>query len=174
MNWELIMYNFFNMWHILHIITLLFVFSCPVMSNSFVTPWIGFPRQEYWSELPFPSSKLSFLPRNWTHVSWQHLLCCRHILYCWTTEEALYNYIWHWGFPFGSAGKESACNVGHLGSIPGLGRSPREGKGYLRQHSGLESSMDCIVHGVTKSWTRPSDFPFQVVIVLLFFQFCSL
>ena len=78
------------------------------------------------------------------------------------------------GFPYGSAGKESACNVGHLGSIPGLGRSPREGKGYLRQHSGLESSMDCIVHGVTKSWTRPSDFPFQVVIVLLFFQFCSL
>ena len=51
------------------------------------------------------------------------------------------------GFPCGSAGKESACNVGDLGSIPGLGRSPGEGKGYPLQYSGLENSMDCIVHG---------------------------
>ena len=50
------------------------------------------------------------------------------------------------GFPGGSAGKESACNVGDLGSIPGLGRSPGEGKGYLLQYSGLENPMDCIVH----------------------------
>ena len=193
------------MWHILHIITLLLPFSCPVVSSSFVTPWIGFPRQEYWSELSFPSSKVSFRPRNWTYVScpqhptpallpgkshgWRslvgdspwgrtesdtteqlrfhfslscigegngntlqcsclenprdgeawwaavygvaqsrtrlkwlsssssscpHRLHCRQSLYCWTTEEALHNYIWHWGFPFGSAGKESACNVGNL------------------------------------------------------------
>ena len=54
------------------------------------------------------------------------------------------------GFPCGSAGKESACNVGDLGSIPGLGRSPGEGKGYPLQYSGLENSMDYIVHGVTK------------------------
>ena len=52
------------------------------------------------------------------------------------------------GFPFGSAGKESACNVGDLGSIPGLGRSPGEGKGYPLQYSGLENSMDSIVHRV--------------------------
>ena len=50
----------------------------------------------------------------------------------------------------GSAGKESACNAGDLGSIPGLGRSPGEGKSY---YCGPENSMDCIVHGVTKSWT---------------------
>ena len=56
-------------------------------------------------------------------------------------------------FPCGSAGKESACNVGDLGSIPGLGRSPGEGKGYLLQYSGLENSMDSIVHGVAKSRT---------------------
>ena len=56
------------------------------------------------------------------------------------------------GFPCGSAGKESACNVGDLGSIPGLGRSPGEGKGYPLQFSGLENSMDCIVHGITKNW----------------------
>ena len=47
-----------------------------------------------------------------------------------------------------------------LGSIPGLGRSPGEGKGYPLQYSGLENSMDCIVHGVPKSQTRPSDFLF--------------
>ena len=61
------------------------------------------------------------------------------------------------GFPCGSAGKESACNVGDLGSIPGLGRSPGKGKGYPLQYCGLENSMDCIVHGVVKSWTRLSD-----------------
>ena len=97
------------------------------------------------------------------------------------------------GFPDSSVGKESACNVGNPGSIPGSGRSagegidyplqyywaslmaqlvknppamweiwvqplgwerfPGEGKGYPLQYSGLENSMDCIVHGVTKSWT---------------------
>ena len=62
------------------------------------------------------------------------------------------------GFPCGSAGKESACNVGDLGSFPGLGRSPGEGKGYTLQYSGLENSMDHIVHGVAKSQTQLSDF----------------
>ena len=50
------------------------------------------------------------------------------------------------GFPCGSAGKESACNVGDLGSIPGLRRSPGEGEGYPLQYSGLENSMDCILY----------------------------
>jgi len=54
------------------------------------------------------------------------------------------------GFPCGSAGKESACSAGD-GLIPGLGRSPGEGKGYPLQYSSLENSMDCIVHGVAKS-----------------------
>ena len=62
------------------------------------------------------------------------------------------------GFPCGSAGKESTCNVGDLDSIPGLGRSPGEGKGYPLQYSGLENAMDCIVHGVAKSQTRLSAF----------------
>ena len=65
------------------------------------------------------------------------------------------------GFPCGSAGKESACNEGDLGSIPGLGRSPGKGKGCPLHYSGLENSMDCIVHGVAKSWTRLSDFHSQ-------------
>ena len=57
------------------------------------------------------------------------------------------------GFLRGSAGKESACNAGHVGLIPGLGRSPGEVNGYPLQYSGLENSMDCIFHGVAKSWT---------------------
>ena len=54
------------------------------------------------------------------------------------------------GFPGGSAGKESSCNEGDLGSIPGLGRSPGGGHGNPLQDSGLENSMDCVVHGVTR------------------------
>ena len=61
------------------------------------------------------------------------------------------------GFPCGSAGKESTCSMGDLGLIPGLGRSPREGKGYPLQYSGLENSIDCIVHGVAKV-RHDSDF----------------
>ena len=66
------------------------------------------------------------------------------------------------GFPHSSVGKESTCNAGDLGSIPGLGRSPGKGKGYPLQYSGLENSMDCIVHGVTKSRTRLSNFHFSL------------
>ena len=63
------------------------------------------------------------------------------------------------GFPGSSAGKESACNVGDLGSMPGLGRSPGEGKGYLLQYSGLENPMV-----VSKSQTRLSSFHFHLLV----------
>ena len=66
------------------------------------------------------------------------------------------------GFPGDSAGKESTCNAGDLGSIPGLGRFPGKGNGYPLQYSGLENSMDCVVHGVTKSWTGLSSLFFLV------------
>ena len=62
------------------------------------------------------------------------------------------------GFPCDSASKETACNAGDLGLIPGLGRSLTEEKGYPLQYSSLENSMDCIVHGVIKSRTRLSDY----------------
>ena len=87
------------------------------------------------------------------------------------------------GFPCGSAGKESSCNAGDLGLIPGLGRSPGEGKGYPLQYSGLENSMNCIVRGVTKRQTQLSDFYFislqiycdmlacYVVVTMIFFFF---
>ena len=71
------------------------------------------------------------------------------------------------GFPCGSAGKECTCNLGDLGSIPELGRSPGEGNGYSLQYSGLDNSMDCIVHGVIKSQTRLSDFHFHFQILFL-------
>ena len=63
------------------------------------------------------------------------------------------------GFPGGSAGKESTCNAGDLGSIPGLGGSPGEGNGYPLLYSGLENFMDrgawqATVHGVAKSQTQ--------------------
>ena len=73
----------------------------------------------------------------------------------------------HLSFPHSSVGKESACNVGDPGSIPGSGRSPGEGKGYPLQYSGLENSMDCMFHGLTKSWARLSNFlpyiPFDLI-----------
>ena len=55
------------------------------------------------------------------------------------------------GFPVSAAGKESACSARDPGSIPGLGRSSGEGIGYPLQYSGLENSMDCIIHGVAKN-----------------------
>ena len=57
------------------------------------------------------------------------------------------------GFPGSSAGKESTCNVGDLDLIPGFGRYPGERKGYSFRYSGVENSMDCIVHEVAKRWT---------------------
>ena len=76
------------------------------------------------------------------------------------------------GFPGGSDGKESACIAGDLGLIPVLGRSPGKGNGYPLQYSGLENSMDrgarqATVHGVTKSWTRLSDFHFKTYFHIL-------
>ena len=76
------------------------------------------------------------------------------------------------GFPNSSAGKETACNVGDLGLIPGLGRSPGEGKSYPLQYFGLENSMDCIVRGVTKSGIQLSNFHFQGDYKLLFTSVC--
>ena len=64
------------------------------------------------------------------------------------------------GFPCGSAGKESACNAGELGLIPGVGKIPGEEKDHPLLYSGLENSTDCIVHGL-QSRTRLSDFHFH-------------
>ena len=86
------------------------------------------------------------------------------------------------GFPGGSEDKASACDVGDLGLIPGLGRSPGEGNGNPLQYSCLENPMDrgawrATVHGVTKSWTQLSDFTHSrhmnhgLTLILSFFSF---
>ena len=67
------------------------------------------------------------------------------------------------GFPSNSAGKDSTCSAGDTSSIPGSGRSTGEGIGYPLQYSGLENSMDYVVHGVRKTWTQLSDFHFRVL-----------
>ena len=74
----------------------------------------------------FTNTKLKFLP-----------VTIKLIIYIYD------NMIYDLGFPCGSAGKESACNVGELGLILGLGRLPGEGKGYPLQYSGLEKPVDC-------------------------------
>ena len=114
-----------------------------------------------WVAISF--SRGSSLPRDQTWVS-----CIAGSFFTsWATREGskvlrrLSSVTQHWthtGFPCGSAGKESARNAGDLVSIPGLGRSPGEGKGYPLWYSGLENSMDrgawqATVHGVSKSWT---------------------
>ena len=70
------------------------------------------------------------------------------------------------GFPCGLVGKESASNVGDIGSIPALGRSPGEGNGYSLQYSGLENFMNCIVHWVTKSRTGQQLSHVQLFVML--------
>ena len=83
---------------------------------------------------------------------------------CYSISHIIIIRLRNWAFPGASAGKESACNAGDLGLIPGLGRSPGEGNGYPLQYSVLENSMDCIVRGVAKSRTRVSfTFTFHII-----------
>ena len=123
-------------------------FSC---TQLFSTLWtvarqvflsLGLSRQEHWSELPCPPPgdllNPGFEPKSLKSPA----------------------FVGEFGLPCGSAGKESTCNAGDLGLIPGLGRFPGERKGYPLQYSGLENFMDCIAHGVSKSRTRLSDFHF--------------
>ena len=96
-----------------------------------------------WIIFTFPHS-LAGLP--WSLSWWRIHLQCRRPQFdswvgkiCWRRDRLPSPVLG--GFPCGSAGKESAGNVGDMGSIPGLGRSPGEGKGYPLQYSGLGSSM---------------------------------
>ena len=135
-----------------------------------------FSRQEYWSGLPFPSSgdlpNPGIKPRS-------PALQAISLLYelpgkLWASSRSSFLHSGQQrrinrrvfktvGFPGGSDGKASACNVGDPVSIPGSGRSPGEGNGNPFQHSCLENSMDrgawwATVHGVAKSRTQWSDF----------------
>ena len=131
----------------------------PTIANK-TSPWphgIYILENEWVNLLILKSGTTSPLP-SWSSFRIQHksslsflLVSCAEIIY-------ISYMIYIGGFPCVWAGKESTCNAGDLGSIPGLGRSPGEGKGYPLQYSGLENSMDCIVHGVAKSRIQLSDF----------------
>ena len=97
------------------------------------------------------------------------VIATRVVFFKCTFECVIYEF---WGFRCSSDGKESTCSAGDLGLIPGSGRSPGEGKGYPLQCSGLENSMDSIVSGVAKSWTRLSDSP-SFHFHSLYFILCS-
>ena len=90
-------------------------------------------------------------------------------------EKNVPNMIWDktvWGFPCSSIGKESACNAGEWGSIPGLGRSLGEGKGYPLQYSGLENPMDYTVCGVPESRTGLATFTLSLCCALYLVTMC--
>ena len=115
------------------------------------------------------SMGLQRVRHDWaTELNWFIYLVALGLRFCTGDLRSL---LWHLesfgNFPCGSASKESACNAGDLGSIPGLGRSPGEGKGYPLQYSGLDNSMDCIIHGVTKSRTQLSELHFTFGILWL-------
>ena len=113
----------------------------------------------------FSSSFPTFLPFTFMPTAFvlRKMQSIVHILMClsWFHREGFQDFKisdgncgfvdihYHNGLPLWLSGKESTCNVGDLGSIPGLGRSPGEGKGYPLQYSVLGNSMDCIVHEVT-------------------------
>ena len=150
------------------------VLSCSVVSDSLwlhglqparlLCPW-GFSRQEYWSGLPYPPPgnlpnpgiKLGSpaLPADFYQLSYQGS----------PNPVIIISYYYHnllEAFLGGSVGKESACNVGDPGSIPGWGRSLGEGNGNPLQYSCLENPIDrgtwsATVHGVAKSWTWLSN-----------------
>ena len=101
----------------------------------------------------FPSMSLFQWVRSLHHVAKVLELQLQHQSIQWIFRVDFFRNDWLDHLPCGSAGKESACNGGDLDSIPGLERSPWEGKGYPLQYSGLENSMDCIVYGVAKNQT---------------------
>ena len=113
---------------------------------------------EHQNPLTFSSTALLLTPISplSSHISYFFLSALKGFLFFLFSSWA--SSLWHEVFSGGSAGKEFACNEEDLGSVPGLGRSPGGENDYPLQYSGMENSMDCIVHGVAKSRTWLSDF----------------
>ena len=141
-------------------------FSGSSVGKERICPWYRRPQFSSWvGKIPWRRARLP------TPVFWPREF---HGLYSpWGLKESDTTERLHFtsptliflGFPCGSAGKESACNLGDLGSIPGLGRSPGERNSYLLQYSGQENSIDCIVRGVAKCQTWLSDFHFHAILI---------
>ena len=139
---------------------------------------MGFSRQEYWSGLPCPPP--GNLPNPGIKPVSLALACgfstssaAWEVIYMWLGSRLyihihthIHRYVYV-GFPGHSDSKDSACNAGDPGLIPGLGSSPGEGNGNPLQYSCLEISMDrgvwrATVHGIAKSWTRLSYFHISI------------
>jgi len=155
----------------------------PLLSSMSTVRWVWTSRSrqsslsqlgkhEDWYSLSFQAVSPSLLPGHslpelmiaGAVSQWWNCPFCR---FCWNQGSLVWcpfsgsftkDLAFFRGFLCGSAGKESTCNVRDQGLIPGLGRSSGEGKGYPLPCSGLKNSMNCIVHGVTKSWTPLSNF----------------
>ena len=91
---------------------------------------------------PLHISIYPFFLKVFSHLGYYRMLSRAPCALHWSLLSISYIVMCILSFPGGSAGKESACNAGDLASIPGLGKSPGEGKGYPRRYSGLENSMD--------------------------------
>ena len=138
----------------------LIIQSCPILCNPCSSVhWILQVR--ILESVAISFSRGLSRSRDWTWV----FCTAGRFFTVWTTRSQKYFFCSSVlpciGFPDSSFGRESTCNAGDLGLIPGLGRSPGEGKGYPLQYSGLENSLDCIVHGVKNSQTQLSDFHFH-------------
>ena len=135
-----------------------YFFSCTIQNQYFFFFWLYFTIKQKRKEkrkVEQAKTKTKALSamisvQSWVWTMASSVMCC--------LEELRWTLRHKWGLRGGSAGKESACNLGNLGSIPGLGRVPGERNGYWNQYSGLENSMDCKVHGVANSQTWLSDF----------------
>ena len=118
-----------------------------------MTEWLN------WTELMYKWENWTMKKAEFWRIDAFELWCWRRLLRVpWTPRRSNLSVLM--GFPCGSAGKESSCNVGDLGLIPGLGRFPGEVKHYSLQYSGLENSMYCTVHMVAKSRIWVSNFHF--------------
>jgi len=108
-----------------------YVYICPILLN--IPPTL--PTHP----IPLGCTECSIeLPMLYSNFPLAICLLCSKV----HASVLLFQLVQHLGFPGGSAGKESACNAGDLGSIPGVGRSPGEGNSYPLQYSDLENSME--------------------------------
>ena len=130
-------------------------------------------RRWVWRAYKMPPESLAISPHESAmHLPHRHVDAWPLYFFALLLTNPLWPSLLLWQIPCGSAGKESACNVGDLGSILGLGRSPRQGKGHPLQYSCLENPTDreawwTRVHGVAKSQTRLSDFTFFLFFLIL-------
>ena len=128
----------------------------------------------YMCQSDSPNSSPSLLSTVSTHPFCLHLYSCPANRLKSSPREWIKRHLWiHKGFPDSSVGKESTCNAGDHGSIPGSERSTGEGIGYPLQYSRLENSMDCIVHGVSES-NKTEQLSFSLWIRIWGIQRCFL